>query len=131
MNPKIVIAALALPWLICSCATPCPPQAFQAGTEDTLVIDSFDDHSGQVVSPVTLERGDNRQILNEVKSVERKSEAIIILEGYREPQPGPDFRDRSIELFMGLRQLGYQRIVFLQGLGVAQPKGLMVLAQYF
>jgi hypothetical protein len=131
MNPHAIIAALTLPVLICSCATSCPPQAFRAGTEDALVIESYDDHSGQVVSPVTLERADNRQMLNEIKSVEKKSVAIVMLEGYQEPQPGPEFRDRSLELFMGLRQLGYQRIIFLQGHGVPQPSGLMVLAQYF
>lgn len=131
MNPHVIIAALVLPVLVCSCATPRPPQAYQAGTENALIIDSLDAHSGQVVSPVTLERADNRQVLNQIKSVEKKSVAIVMLEGYAEPQPGPEFRDRSLELFMGLRQLGYQRIIFLQGHGVPQPSGLMVLARYF
>jgi hypothetical protein len=33
-------------------------------------------------------------------------------------------------LFVGLRYLGYQHIVFLQGRGVANPDGLITLAEY-
>jgi hypothetical protein len=55
---------------------------------------------------------------------------VVILENYTEPQVGEQFRDRSPQLFAGLRALGYEHIYFLQGRGVTDPEGLITLAEY-
>jgi hypothetical protein len=57
-------------------------------------------------------------------------EAVVILENYTELKIGEQFRDRGTALFVGLRNLGYQHIVFLQGNGVANPEGLVTLVEY-
>jgi hypothetical protein len=131
MNTPSLVVAVALSLFVFSCAAPHPTEAFQAGNNNVLVIDSLDAHSGQVLSPVAQAKADNSQVLAEIKSMEHKAMAVIILEDYREPEPGKEFRNRCMDWFMGLRQLGYQRIVFLQGQGVSQPDGLKVLAQYY
>jgi hypothetical protein len=130
MRSVAFFVLLALPIVICSCATPHPPQTFHGPKESVLVVKSLDNHFSELVSPVAMAREDNVRMLDQIKSLSRQKMAIIILENYSESQPGPDFRDRSLEWFMGLRGLGFDRIVFLQGKGVAEPDGLVVLADY-
>jgi hypothetical protein len=56
---------------------------------------------------------------------------VVILENYTEEEIGGQFRDRGTPWVVGLRNLGYQHIVFLQGLGVANPEGLITIVQYY
>jgi hypothetical protein len=55
---------------------------------------------------------------------------VVILENYDEPQLGSQFRNRGTTWFVSLRELGYQRIVFLQGRGITNPEGLVTLVEY-
>ena len=69
-------------------------------------------------------------VLAKAMALPEHQAAVVILENYTEPQIGEQFRDRGTALFVGLRNLGYQHIVFLQGNGIANPEGLMTLAEY-
>ena len=55
---------------------------------------------------------------------------MVILENYTEQEIGDQFRDRGTPWFIGLRSLGYEHIVFLQGKGAQDPEGLLTLAKY-
>jgi hypothetical protein len=95
-----------------------------------LVIDSLDDNTCQLIQPTMSDKQQNDQILTEAHNFAQHDTAVVILENYNEPQPGAEFRDRSVSLFVGLRGAGYKNIVFLQGKGVANPEGLITLAEY-
>ena len=64
-------------------------------------------------------------------NVSQRQTAVVILENYDEPQIGLEYRIRGTPWFVGLRGLGYEHIVFLQGRGVANPEGLITLTEYF
>jgi hypothetical protein len=130
MKIKTSIALLALPLLLSSCSTPPPPQAFHKVDSTALVIDSLDDNTCQLIQPTMSDKQQNDQILTEAHNFAQHDTAVVILENYNEPQPGAEFRDRSVSLFVGLRGAGYKNIVFLQGKGVANPEGLITLAEY-
>jgi hypothetical protein len=83
-----------------------------------------------MVGPAASNREGNDNVLALAKALPQHLTAVVMLENYTEPQIGDQFRDRGTALFVGLRNLGYQHIVFLQGNGVANPEGLMTLAEY-
>lgn len=113
-----------------SCASVSPPQGFYSPEPMTLVIRSLDGVSAQLVVPGAMEQEKSEQLLDDLKLLERQKRVVVILENYSEPQLGPEFRDRSVGWFMGLRGLGYQHIVFVRGKGVTDPAGLPVLTEY-
>lgn len=131
MKTTLLILRLLLPVLLCSCATSRPPQAFHHTDSSELVVESLDGRSAQIVAPTASAKMENPLVLDQIKSCARYQTAVVILENYSEPQLGPQFRDRSMAWFLGLRSLGYQHIVFLQGNGGADPSGLPILAEYF
>jgi hypothetical protein len=94
------------------------------------VVKSLDGRFSQAVAPITIPRMENAKMLERIKTLGVPKTVVIILENYTEPQLGREFRDRVMDWFMEFRQLGCQRIVFLQGKGVADPDGLVVLAEY-
>ena len=124
------IALMALALSLTSCATPLPPRAFHNSDPTTVVIRSLDVKTSQLVQPTISSGEKNEKVLAKAGATPQRQEAVVILENYTEPQVGEQFRDRSIPLFVGLRGLGYQHIVFLQGNGVANPEGLVMLAEY-
>jgi len=124
------MALAALPFLLTSCATSQPPQAFYNTDSTALVIKSMDDGTCQMIQPKVSNREDNDSLLAKAMSLPEHQTAVVILENYTEPQIGEQFRDRGTPLFVGLRHLGYQHIIFVQGMGVADPEGLTTLAQY-
>ena len=124
------IALVALALSLTSCATPLPPKAFHNSDPTALVIQSLDVKTSQMLQPKMSGGDQNEKVLASAQALPRHQEAVVILENYTELQVGEQFRDRSIPLFVGLRGLGYQRIVFLQGNGVANPEGLITLAEY-
>ena len=125
----IAFAALAI--ILTSCATqPLPPQAFHNTDNTALVIASLDDNTCKMIQPATSSGEKNDMVLAKAMTLPQHQAAVVILENYTEPQIGEQFRDRGTALFVGLRNLGYQHIVFLQGNGVANPEGLMTLAEY-
>jgi hypothetical protein len=94
-----------------------------------LIVQSLDNASCQVLSPTAFSREDNARVLDQAKGFQHQT-AVVILENYYEPQLGTEFRNRTVGWFVGLRCLGYQHIVFLQGAGVSDPNGLLTLAEY-
>jgi hypothetical protein len=124
------LALAALPILLTSCATPPPPQAFHNTDNTALVIKSLDDNTSQMVQPAVSNRENNDKLFAKAMTLPQHQTAVVILENYTEPRIGEQFRDRGTSLFVGLRNLGYQHIVFVQGMGVANPDGLITLAEY-
>ena len=123
-----LMAALAA--LLSSCATPHPPEVFHNTDNAALIVKSLDARSCEVVAPTAMTKAEIARVLEEARSFAQRQTAVVILENYREPQLGQEFRDRTLAWFMGLRGLGYRHIVFLQGRGVADPDGLITLVSY-
>ena len=130
MKKTLLLVAAALPVLLTSCATSRPHPAFHNTDNSALIVASLDNRSCQVIAPTTMSKEENARLLAEAKSFAQHQTAVVILENYSEPQLGPEFRDRTLCWFIGLRGLGYQHIVFLQGKGVTDPDGLPTLAEY-
>ena len=131
MKKTFLLLTAALPVLLSSCATSRPPQAFHNTDNSALVVESLDAKTCQIIAPVAMvTREDSGRVLEQAKSFAQHQTAVVILENYSEPKLGPEFRDRTFSWFLGLRGLGYQRIVFLQGRGVNDPNGLPTLAEY-
>ena len=126
----IIMAAVLLALIVPSCATKQPPVAYHNVDNTALVIDSVDIKKSQMVLPTSSGLIDNTQLVNKAKALSDHQTAVVILEHYSEPEIGMQFRDRSIPWFVFLRGLGYQRIIFLQGNGVANPEGLPTLVSY-
>jgi hypothetical protein len=125
---SLALAGLAI--MLTSCATPKPPQAFHNTDSTALVINSLDDTTCQMVEPAASNRERNDNVLALAKALPQHLTAVVMLENYTEPRIGDQFRDRGTVWFVGLRYLGYQHIVFLQGKGVANPEGLTTLVEY-
>ena len=121
---------LSLPVMLGSCASDPAPTMFHKASPSLLVVDSLDLRSGQLIAPKETAKMDTAQMLDTIKSFEKSHAVIIILENYREVKLGPEFRDRSLPWFLGLRRQGYEEIVFVQGKGFPDPDGLLVLAEY-
>jgi len=125
---SISLAALAM--MLTSCTTPKPPQAFHNIDNTALIVDSLDGRTCQMLQPTASGREDSDRFLANAMKLPQHQTAIVILENYTEPQIGTQFRDRGSLWFVGLRSLGYQHIVFLQGKAVSNPEGLTTLADY-
>jgi hypothetical protein len=130
MKIPIAFSLLALPVLITSCATPQPPQAFHNTDNNALIVASLDSQTCQVIQPTPTDKEPNDALLNQVRQLPQHQTAVVILENYSETQPGHEFRDRGVDLFVGLRGAGYQHIVFLHGNGGVNPDGLLTVANY-
>jgi len=120
------LTALAI--VLTSCAT--PSRAFHNTDSTALVIQSLDGEHCQMLQPGATARESNDELLAAAVKLPQHQTAVVILENYTEAEIGDQFRDRSTLWVVGLRNLGYQHIVFLQGLDVANPEGLTTLAQY-
>ena len=130
MNIINLTALVALVVTLTSCVTRPPPQAFHNTDNTALVIASLDDKTCQMLQPTTSSGEKNDTVLAKAMALSEHQEAVVILENYTELKIGEQFRDRGTALFVGLRNLGYQHIVFLQGTGVANPEGLLTLVEY-
>ncbi|MGO9584607.1 MAG: hypothetical protein ACLP2Y_00140 [Limisphaerales bacterium] len=122
------LALLALAVILSSCAT--PSRAFHNTDNTALVIQSWDNQTCQMLQPTTSAKEGNDQILAQAAPLPQHQTAVVILENYTEEEIGDQFRDRGTPWIVGLRNLGYQHIVFLKGLDVANPEGLITLVQY-
>jgi len=130
MKVNITLALASLAILLTSCATPRPRPAFHNTDNSAVVIESLDPNTGQMILPTASVKQGNDQVLAAAMGLRRHQTAVIILENYNEPRIGGEFRIRGTPWFVGLRVLGYQRIVFLQGNGTANPEGLPTLVEY-
>lgn len=130
MKKTLLLLTAALPVLLASCATSGPPQAFHNTDNSALIVESLDNCSCRVIAPTAFAKEDDARVLNQARSFAQHQTAIVILENYSEPQLGPEFRNRTMAWFIGLRGLGYQHIVFVQGKGASDPNGLPTLAEY-
>ena len=122
------LAALAI--TLTSCTTPQPPQAFHNTDNTALIVESLDGRTCQMLQPTASGREDSDKLLANAMNLSQHQTAVVILENYNEPQFGAQFRDRGSLWFVGLRSLGYQHIVFLQGKGTNNPEGLTTLVEY-
>ena len=120
----------ALPLMLTSCASPRPPVVFHNSDRTALVIKSLDNSTCQMLQPAPSVRAGNDQILTQAQALPQHQTAVVMLENYTEPQLGEQFRDRGTPLFIALRGMRYEHIVFLQGKDVADPNGLITLAEY-
>lgn len=130
MNKNIYLTLAALPLLLVSCATPPPPQVFRNTDSTALVIKSLDNTTCQILQPTASAPAANDQTINQAKLLPQHQTAVVILENYTEPKLGDQYRDRGTPLFINLRALGYEHIVFVQGQNVPDPNGLITLAEY-
>jgi hypothetical protein len=130
MNKNIILSIAVLPLFLTACATPKPPQAFHKTDDSALVIESLDMKTSKIVEPTVSGKVANDTILNAATALPKHETAVVILENYTESSIGDQFRDRGTPWFVGLRNLGYEHIVFLQGRGVTDPEGLITLAKY-
>ena len=129
MKKPFLLLTAVLPVLLTSCATP-PPQAYHNSDNSALIVESLDNSTCQVLAPTAISREASATVLDQAKAFPSHQTAVVILENYSEPELGSEFRSRSMGWFLGLRTLGYQRIVFLKGSGVSDPNGLLTLAEY-
>jgi hypothetical protein len=127
INSALALVALAVTLTACST----PSRAFHNTDSTALVIQSLDGRNSQMLQPGTSARESNDQLLAEAAKLPQHQTAVVILENYTEEKIGDQFRDRGTPWVVGLRNLGYQHIVFLQGLGVANPEGLITVVQYY
>ena len=131
MKKSIIIALAALPVFITACSTPKPPVAFHATDSNAVVIKSVDGSTSEIITPDSSGPLPNSKAMNKVSALPGHQTAVVILENYSEAQVGDQFRDRSTPWFIGLRTLGYEHIVFLQGQGTgSNPEGLATIARY-
>jgi hypothetical protein len=130
MKNKLALSLGIIPLLLTACATERPPQAFHPTDSAALVVESLDGGTARMIQPTPGNASASADILNQLKDLPQHSTAVIILENYTEPKLGAQFRDRSFGWFIGLRGLGYQHILFLQGNGTGNPDGLPTLAEY-
>ena len=130
MKNLLLLPLAVLPLLLSSCATPQPPQAYHGTDDSALVIVAINGHTSRIIMPTPSGEIRNDDILNTAKALPQHQTAVVILENYSEPQVGDEFRDRGTPWFIGLRCLGYEHIVFLQGNGATNPEGLLTLAKY-
>ncbi len=130
MNKSFFLALAAGPLFLVSCATPPPPQAFHNTDSTALVIKSLDSKTCQMLRPTASVPTANDQIMNQAKLLPQHQTAVVILENYSEPTLGDQYRERGTPLFIDLRTLGYEHIVFVQGQNVSDPNGLITLAEY-
>ncbi|MDR3456353.1 MAG: hypothetical protein P4N60_02815 [Verrucomicrobiae bacterium] len=130
MKKSLLLSLAALPVILSSCATPQPPQAYHNTDSTALVIDAVDARSSRIIMPTPSGPIANDQILSTARQLPQHQTAVVILENYNEPQAGDEFRNRGTPWFIGLRCLGYEHIVFLQGNGAGNPEGLITVAKY-
>lgn len=130
MKKLFLIPLAVLPLMLSSCATPQPPQAYVPTDNSALVISAIDGQHSRILMPTPSAVMANGDVLAMAKDLPHHTTAVVILENYTEPTIGPQFRDRGTPWFMGLRVMGYDNIVFLQGNGSESPAGLLTLARY-
>jgi len=129
ITTSIALAALAI--LLTSCATSTPPQTFHNTDNNAVVINSLDEKTGRILEPTTTPREATDTVLAKAMTLTPRQTAVAILENYNESQVGLQYRIRGTPWFIGLRSLGYEHIVFLQGRGNTNPEGLITLTEYF
>jgi hypothetical protein len=130
MKKSLIIALAALPVLITACASPKPPQAFHATDSNAVVIKCVDGRTSELIAPTPTGPEANTKVMGKISAISGPKTAVVILENYNEEKVGNEFRDRSMPWFIGLRTLGYDHVVFLQGNGTDSPEGLATIARY-
>jgi hypothetical protein len=124
------LSLVALAITVTSCTTQKPPQAFHNTDNTALIVESLEGRTCQMLQPTASGREDSDMVLAKAMKLSQHQTAVVILENYTEPRFGPQFRDRGTLWFVGLRNLGYQHIVFLQGRDVSNAEGLPTLVKY-
>jgi len=125
----LLLAGLTL--FLTSCATPPPPVAFHNTDSAALVIKSLDSKTCEMLRPAACAPAGSDLIFKKVQALPQHQTAVVMLENYTEPRLGEQFRNRGTPLFIALRGLKYEHIIFVQGNNVSDPNGLIVLAEYY
>jgi len=131
MKKFIFLMLAVVPLILTSCATPRPPVVYHGTDSSALVIKSLDNRKCELLQPTTSAPGVNDLILSQIQALPQHQTAVVILENYTESSLGEQFRDRGTPLFVALRGLKYEHIVFLKGSNVSDPNGLITLAEYY
>jgi hypothetical protein len=129
INICISLALGALAVCLTSCVS--PSRAFHNADKTALVIQSFPNQTCQMLQPTVSAKKNIDELLGEAAGLSQHQTAVVILEEYYEEAIGDQFRDRGTPWITGLRRLGYANIIFLKGLGVANPEGLITIVQYY
>ncbi len=130
MKKSLLLALAGLPVFITACSTPMKPQAFHAQDGNAVVIKSVDARTSEIIAPAGSGPVANTDVMGKVSALPGHQTAVVILENYNEAQVGDEFRNRSTPWFIGLRTLGYEHVVFLQGQNTDNPEGLVTIARY-
>jgi len=128
LNISTSLALVALAIISTSCAT--PPRTFHNTDSTALVIQSLDYRTCRILRPDASANEENDKFLARAATLSKSQTAVVILENYTEEEIGDQFRDRGTFWLVSLRNLGYRHVVFLQGLGVTDPEGLRIIADY-
>jgi hypothetical protein len=128
LNISTSLALVALAIISTSCAT--PPRTFHNYDNTALVIDSLDSQTCRMLRPAASVSEDNNQFLARAATLSKSETAVVILENYTESKIGDQFHDRGTYWLVSLRNIGYRRVVFLQGQGITDPEGLRILVEY-
>jgi hypothetical protein len=132
MKPMNIINSLVLATMaVCLMSCVGPSRAYHNTDPTALVIQSIDSQNARMLQPNVTDRKNMDDVLSEAGTLSQRQTAVVILEDYYEEEIGDQFRDRGTPWVVGLRRLGYQNIVFLKGLGVANPEGLITIVQYY
>jgi hypothetical protein len=129
MNICISLAMGTLAICLTSCVG--PSRAFHNSDSTALVVQSFPDQTAQMLQPNVSAKKSLDEILGDAAGLSQHQTAVVILEEYYEEEIGDQFRDRGTPWVAGLRRLGYPNIIFLKGLGVANPEGLITIVRYY
>ena len=83
-----------------------------------------------MLQPNPSAKENNDQFLARSRDIAQHQTAVVILENYTEEEIGDQFRDRGTPWLVGLRQSRISAHRFPSRPGVANPEGLITLAQY-
>jgi len=114
--------------LLTSCST--PSRAFHNADSTALVIQSFENQTARMLQPTASAKKSNDEVMADASALSQHQTAVVILEGYTDEEIGDQFRDRGTVWVVGLRRLGYEHIIFLKGLDVPTPEGLITIVRY-
>ena len=128
LNISTSLALVALAIISTSCAT--PPRTFHNYDNTALVIESWNNQTCRMLRPDASASETNDKFLARAATLPKSQTAVVILENYTESQIGDQFHDRGTYWLVSLRNLGYRRVVLLQGQDIANPEGLKIIVEY-
>ena len=130
---KFSASLLFLVFLVTACSTPRTARTVRFNEQDNanLIVRYYTDDTSYVLKPATTEgpflsilRKD--AVLGVAKQQPGRDLAVVILIRYADERQDATVRNQWTDL---LTEAGYQRVVFLRGLGGMKVNGLPILAK--